>query len=117
MTTKASMNRRAFLKTSGVAGAGLLIGFYIPLLDRRTTASGVSPVLAADSAQDQFEPNAFLRIDPDGTITVLCPRSEMGQGVQTTAAMLPPSRHCHLLHQPRLHSARQYGRINSQSRL
>jgi isoquinoline 1-oxidoreductase beta subunit len=88
MNAKSSMSRRAFLKASGLTGAGLLIGFHIPLLDRRAVASGVSAVEAAKLAADQFAPNAFLQIDTDGTITLMCPRSEMGQGVQTAAAIL-----------------------------
>jgi isoquinoline 1-oxidoreductase beta subunit len=87
-TTKSGMSRRSFLKTSAQASAGLLIGFHIPMYDRLAKARGIAPSLPADTSLDQFAPNAFLRIDPDGTITVMCPRSEMGQGVQTTAAIL-----------------------------
>jgi isoquinoline 1-oxidoreductase subunit beta len=35
-----------------------------------------------------FAPNAFLRIDPDDTVTVIVNHSEMGQGVYTALPML-----------------------------
>jgi len=33
-------------------------------------------------------PNAYVRIDPDGRVTVTCARAEMGQGARTALAML-----------------------------
>jgi isoquinoline 1-oxidoreductase beta subunit len=74
MSSGISTTRRDFLK--GSAGA-LMIGFSLPLGPR---------VLAA--AADRFAPNAYLRITPDGQVTVLCGLSEMGQGVHTGIAML-----------------------------
>ncbi|MBX3084561.1 MAG: xanthine dehydrogenase family protein molybdopterin-binding subunit [Anaerolineae bacterium] len=82
-----TMNRRTFLKNSTLAGAGLLISFHVPIYDRRAILAGVPDANPAQSPE-QFVPNAYLRIDADGTVTVMCPRSEMGQGVQTIAAML-----------------------------
>jgi isoquinoline 1-oxidoreductase beta subunit len=35
-----------------------------------------------------FTPNAFLQIDPNGTVTITVPRPEMGQGVRTALPML-----------------------------
>jgi isoquinoline 1-oxidoreductase beta subunit len=35
-----------------------------------------------------FAPNAFLRIRPDGSVTVVIGRSEMGQGPTTALAMV-----------------------------
>jgi isoquinoline 1-oxidoreductase beta subunit len=68
--------RRDFIKgTAGAAGA-LMIGFTLPVSSRYAHAAG------------NFEPNAFLRITPDGAITVICGLSEMGQGVHTGIAML-----------------------------
>jgi isoquinoline 1-oxidoreductase beta subunit len=67
--------RRDFLATGAVATTGLVIGFTWPL----------SRDAAASSA---FEPNAWLRVDPDGAVTVAVARSEMGQGVRTSLPML-----------------------------
>ena len=64
------VTRRAFLRTSAYAGAGLTIAFRIP-----------STAAAADDAV--FAPNAYIRIAADNTISLWVTRSEMGQGVRT----------------------------------
>ena len=66
------MKRRAFLEVAGTVSAGLVIGFRIP--DRH----GVAP----------FAPNAWLRVDTDGTVTVTVDKSEMGEGNHTALAMI-----------------------------
>jgi isoquinoline 1-oxidoreductase beta subunit len=73
-----ALDRRGFLKITGTAASGLLLGFYVP------ERFGPITVHAAGS----FAPNAFLRILPDDTITVLVGKSEMGQGVFTSLPML-----------------------------
>jgi isoquinoline 1-oxidoreductase beta subunit len=73
MNTSLNLNRREFLKVSAAAGGGLLIGLYLP---GRIEA-------AADQAAAEFAPNAFLRIAPDNTVTVIVKHLEMGQGVYT----------------------------------
>jgi isoquinoline 1-oxidoreductase beta subunit len=73
------MTRRGLLKAGVVLGGGLVLGFHLPL-------RGVVP--AADAAPGDFAPNAFLRIDADGLVTVVVNKSEMGQGVYTSLPML-----------------------------
>ncbi len=68
------VSRREFLTAGAAAGAGLIIGFSLP----RGSFSGKS----------DFSPNAYLRVAPDGKITVVCARSEMGQGVRTALPMI-----------------------------
>lgn len=63
------ISRREFIGATAAAGAGLVIGFYLPRGSR--------------DHKGDFEPNAYLRIGSDGKITVVCARSEMGQGVRT----------------------------------
>jgi len=70
-----SLSRRAFLGTSAAAGAGLVIGFYLPSR-------------AHAEAEAAFSPNAYLTITPDGKITIVVARSEMGQGVWTSLPMI-----------------------------
>lgn len=73
------LDRRSFLKT-GIAGAtGLVIGFYLP---------GRREVLAAASTATPAVLNAFIQITPDDKVTILINKSEMGQGVETSLAML-----------------------------
>jgi len=68
------LSRREFLSVGAAAGAGLVIGFYLPHGSR--------------GAKDTFAPNAYLKIAPDGNITVVVARSEMGQGVRTALPMI-----------------------------
>ena len=68
------LSRRDFLTASVAAGAGLVIGFYLPH--------------GSSAARDTFAPNAYLKITPDGKITIVVARSEMGQGVRTSLPMI-----------------------------
>jgi len=70
------MLRRDFLKASAVVGGGLVIGFHLPFVNAAGAEAGV------------FAPNAFIRIDRRGKITLIMPQSEMGQGVYTAIAMI-----------------------------
>jgi isoquinoline 1-oxidoreductase subunit beta len=73
------VNRRSFLKTGVAGAAGLVIGFYLP---------GKREVLAATLATAPQVMNAFIQITPDDKVTILINKSEMGQGVETSLAML-----------------------------
>jgi len=71
--------RRSFMKTAGALGGGLVLGFFVPGSNRFANAQAAKPVSA---------PNAFLRIAPDNTVTVMVNRLEFGQGVHTSLPML-----------------------------
>ncbi len=73
----ANTSRREFLKTSAMAGGGLIIGFTLPGATRLAQAAG-----------KEAQINAYLRIAPNNAITVVCGLSEMGQGVHTAIPML-----------------------------
>lgn len=72
--------RRQFLKSSALLGGGLVIAFHLP----RT----VKFAMAAEEPARTYPPNAFIRIGEDETVTILINKSEMGQGVYTSLAML-----------------------------
>ena len=72
------LSRRTFLVTSAAAGGGLLLGVYLP----RTIGA------KAQVADEALAPNAFVRIRPDDTITLVMPQVEMGQGTYTSMSML-----------------------------
>ncbi len=76
MSAVFNVSRRDFLKTSALAGGGLMVGFTLPGAARFAEAASV------------FKPNAFIRIGSDNRITVICGLSEMGQGVHTAIPML-----------------------------
>ncbi len=73
ITTQARPSRRQVLTAGAVAGAGLIIGFHLP--------RGIK--LAAAETAGQLAPNAFVRIAPDDTVTVISKHLEFGQGVWT----------------------------------
>ena len=68
------LSRREFVAAGVAAGAGLVIGFYLPH--------------GEGSPKEPFSPNAYLRITPDRKVTIVVARSEMGQGVRTALPMI-----------------------------
>ncbi|HWS62656.1 MAG TPA: xanthine dehydrogenase family protein molybdopterin-binding subunit [Steroidobacteraceae bacterium] len=50
--------------------------------------SAIGPAWAAAEALPEFAPNAFIRIDRKGAVTLVMPMVEMGQGIYTAMAML-----------------------------
>ncbi len=80
MNTTFNPARRDFIKVVSVAGGGLILGFYLPSKEELLATEPV-PATA-------FAPNAWLRIDLDGSVTVTVAKSEMGQGVRTSLPML-----------------------------
>jgi isoquinoline 1-oxidoreductase subunit beta len=68
------LSRREFVAVGVAAGAGLVVGFYLPHAGR--------------SSKEVFSPNAYLRIMPDNKVTIVVARSEMGQGVRTVLPMI-----------------------------
>jgi len=73
--TKTQLSRRNFLVVTAAAGGGLLIG-YVP--------ASVAEVRNAPPAT----PDAYIRIDREGKITIISPMIEMGQGTYTSLPML-----------------------------
>ncbi|MFL6708935.1 MAG: molybdopterin cofactor-binding domain-containing protein [Massilia sp.] len=79
----AGLSRRGFLKAGALAGGGLVLGFVMPGSHRFARAAD-----AASAAKPVSAPNAFLRIAPDNTVSVMVNRLEFGQGVHTALPML-----------------------------
>jgi isoquinoline 1-oxidoreductase beta subunit len=76
------LSRRSFLKTAGAATGGLVIAVYLPACSKpEEAAKSTGPAKLVDA-------NAWLKIGSDGSITMLCDRSEMGQGVYTALPTL-----------------------------
>ena len=78
--------RRTFLRTTAGATGGLCIAGFVPEFLSKSAIS--KPADAAPATGDVFAPNAFLRISPDETVTVISNHSEMGQGVYTSIPMV-----------------------------
>jgi len=73
-----TLTRREFLRRSALAGSGLVLATFVPELARGQQKQNGTP----------FEPNVYLRVNPDGTTTVTVIHHEMGQGVRTLLPML-----------------------------
>ncbi len=80
MTELANPSRRRFLKTTSVVAGSLVVGFYLPVSQSRMAQAAES----SNEAASVFAPNAFIRIAPDDTVTVLVKHAEMGQGVASS---------------------------------
>ncbi|OLB17034.1 MAG: aldehyde dehydrogenase [Gemmatimonadetes bacterium 13_2_20CM_69_8] len=76
------LSRRTFLQTGAAVGGGLLLGFTLPPL------SPLSPLPPRVRNDGPFAPNAFIRIDRDGRVTLMMHKVEMGQGTYTSMPML-----------------------------
>ena len=74
------ITRRGFVVGATSSLAGLVLSFYVP--ESVARAQQVAPPKAGPPA------NAFVRIAPDDTVTVVLAHSEMGQGIWTSLAML-----------------------------
>jgi isoquinoline 1-oxidoreductase beta subunit len=78
--SEGGLSRRSFVKAGTLATSGLVLGFFMPAANKFARA--------ADAPKPTYAPNAFLRIAPDNTVTVMVNRLEFGQGVHTSLPML-----------------------------
>jgi isoquinoline 1-oxidoreductase beta subunit len=76
-----AVSRREFMRVSALAGGGLIVGCYF------STATGLAQSGDTGTAA-AFSPNAFIRITPDGVITIVAKNPECGQGVKTSLPMI-----------------------------
>lgn len=76
-------NRRAFIRTSSLAGGGMLIGFNL------FTACKPKAEMPIDISKLNFNDfNAFIKIADNGMVTIFAPNPEIGQGVKTSMPMI-----------------------------
>ena len=77
-----SPSRRIFLKASAATGGGLLLHAILPAAARAAMADGTATAAQAAPL------NAFIRIAPDGVVTIMSKNPEIGQGVKTMLPMV-----------------------------
>src|SRR5687767_216473 len=75
-----SINRRSFLKSSALAGGGLIISF--------SWLSAFRLPLSKDLPEQWNEVNGYVKITPDNIIKILNPNPEFGQNVMTSLPMI-----------------------------
>jgi isoquinoline 1-oxidoreductase beta subunit len=76
----AGLTRRQFLRVTGLASGGLLLATGLEPLDA-ALGSAAAPA-------EPFVPSAFIRMTPDGRVTIVAQNPEIGQGVKTMLPML-----------------------------
>src|SRR6201987_624608 len=81
-----ALSRRAFIQAGLSAAGGLAIVALAPELAGATMVAGQPWSPEAGRAPDEV--NAFVVIDPDNSITLRVAKSDMGQGVLTSMAMI-----------------------------
>lgn len=74
--TTHSFSRRGFIKVASGAAGGLVLGLSMG-------APGEAQAQSAGPPPRPFAPGAFVRIAPDGKITLISKNPEIGQGIKT----------------------------------
>ena len=92
MSAIENVSRRTFLKGAAALGGGFVVAlvldpwkkhpFYGDVIGSAEAAEGV------EMPPGVLNPNVFVAIDNAGTVTIVCHRSEMGQGVRTSVPMI-----------------------------
>jgi len=78
--TTALLDRRSFLRVSALAGGGMVVAFH---LDPAELFAQGPPGGGAT-----FQANAFVKIMPDGKVTIINKNPEIGQGVKNMLPMI-----------------------------
>ena len=79
-TMSEMIGRRSFLRVTAIAGGGVLLAVYIDPIEKVLGQAQTPPA--------RLSPNAFIRIAPDGVVTITAKNPEIGQGVKTMLPML-----------------------------
>src|SRR5450432_1975042 len=77
-----ALSRRKFLRTAGLSGTALFLGFYFPAAANPAWAGqGAGRVISETVLNNvEFEMNAWILIDTSGKVTLVDHRAEMGRG-------------------------------------
>ncbi|MCA0893934.1 xanthine dehydrogenase family protein molybdopterin-binding subunit [Microbulbifer agarilyticus] len=73
------VDRRRFLKLAGVSSSGLILGATLP--NFQPAWADIAGTAAKDKSAAPL--NLFVSIAKDNTVSIVCHRSEMGQGIRT----------------------------------
>ncbi len=79
---KTKIGRRSFIRTSALAGGGMMVGFSW-LASCKMTPEEVNAL-----PKEWFEINGFLKIGDNGKVTIMSPNPEIGQNVKTAMPMI-----------------------------
>jgi isoquinoline 1-oxidoreductase beta subunit len=77
-----TITRRDFIRVTTIAGGGFALTYYLHGLDAWAQPAPL------DNTTRVFTPNPFIRITPDGTVTIVAKNPEVGQGIKTSLPMI-----------------------------
>jgi len=80
---KTKYNRRSFLKSSALAGGGLVVGFSWFASCKPSTEEEILAM-----PDEWFDINSYLKIGDNGVVTIYSPNPEFGQNVITSMPMI-----------------------------
>ncbi|GGG53697.1 isoquinoline 1-oxidoreductase subunit beta [Croceivirga lutea] len=83
---KTQLGRRAFIKNTGLAGGGLVLGFSFFNSCKPKVAEAVAMEL--EMPKEWYEINGYLKIGDNGVVTIMSPNPEIGQNVRTSMPMI-----------------------------
>lgn len=78
-----SQSRRDFLKSSTLAGGGLMLSF-----SWFSNAKAADKIATLNLPEQWAELNGYIKITPDNVIKIFCPNPEFGQNVMTSLPMM-----------------------------
>ena len=76
-----TINRRSFLRVSALAGGGVVFSLYLKPKAGLAQAPGAQPAAP-------LSPVSFIRVAPDGIVTIMSKNPEIGQGIKTSLPMI-----------------------------
>ncbi len=93
MSRVALVTRRSFLVGAGLVTGGLAVGLFPDAAeaDEPSGRAGPGPRAASEAVENLssgLNPNVMVHIGEDGVVTIVCARSEMGQGVRSAIPVL-----------------------------
>ena len=74
------IDRRSFLKVTAASGGGLLLGLYTQPEASAQGRGGPAPAPP--------DPHVYIKVAPDGAVTIMAKNPEVGQGIKTMLPML-----------------------------
>jgi isoquinoline 1-oxidoreductase beta subunit len=76
-----NIDRRSFIKVTATGAGGVLIGLYMDPQQADAQGRGGPP-------PPPPSPNTYIKIAPDGTVTIIAKNPEVGQGIKTMLPMI-----------------------------
>ena len=73
------VSRRSFLRATAIAGGGMMLALYVEPVEKVFAQFGPPVALL---------PASFIKIAPDGIVTIVAKNPEIGQGVKTMLPMM-----------------------------